>query len=130
MGNSYWVSDPRAKGGRIRVQTIEPTARQKKSAARRQDEFAMVPLRWAVEVAKAAGTPGAMVWILLLYLAWKNQSTTFPVSNMFMARYGVGRETKRRTLKRLETAGLIKIECNYKRSPIVTLVLLPKIKIT
>jgi len=121
MGNSYWVADPRAKGGRLLVQAIEPTARQKKSAAKRQNEFARVPLQLAGEITKHTNTQSAMVWILLLYLAWKNKSATFPLSNTIVARYGVSREIKRRMLKKLETAGLIKVEWRPSKSPIVTL---------
>ena len=117
MGNSYWVTDPRAKGGRILVQTTEPTARQKKSAAKQQKEFAKVPLQWAADMAKVTRTPGAMVWILLGYLAWKNHSLTFPLSNEVLRRYGINRETKRRILTRLKVSGRIKIEQHHKRSP-------------
>ena len=126
MGNQYWVTDPRARGGRLLVQTIEPTARQKKSATKRQNEFAKVPLQWATEVAKCTRTRRAMVWILLLHMAWKNKSTTFPLSNVMLARYGVDRKMKHRTLAMLEAAGQIGIEHRRNQAPIVTLLRVPK----
>jgi hypothetical protein len=62
-----------------------------------------------------------MVWIILCYMAWKTKSQTFALPNVLLARYGVNRETKRRTLERLEAAGRIKIQRRHKQSPIVTL---------
>ena len=54
-------------------------------------------------------------------MAWKTKCSTFPLSNVMPARYGVSREIKRRTLEKLEVSGLIKIERRRKQSPIVTL---------
>jgi hypothetical protein len=75
----------------------------------------------AADATKATGTRGAIVWILLLHMAWKTKSTTFPLSNVMLARYGVSREMKRRVLEKLEASGRIKIERRWKRNPIVTL---------
>jgi hypothetical protein len=61
------------------------------------------------------------VWILLLHMAWKTKSTTFALSNVMLAQYGVNREMKRRVLEKLEASGRIKIERRWKRNPIVTL---------
>jgi hypothetical protein len=127
MSNPRWVT---THGKRILVETFDATPRQKKSEAKRQEEFAKVPLLWAAEVAKRTRTRDAMVWILLLHTAWKNRSTTFPFSNVMPARHGVSRYTKYRMLRKLEATGLIQVEWRYKQSPIVTLVLIPKMKIT
>ena len=116
MSDSYWVADPRAKGGRFLVQT-RPTTRQRK----RQKEFAMVPLQQAAVMAKATRTPGAMVWLMLIYTAWRANSAAFPFTNVALKRYGIHRNTKLHTLKILEDAGLIKVEWRRKQSPIVTL---------
>jgi hypothetical protein len=89
--------------------------------ARKGQQFVKLPLQWAADAAKATGTRGAMVWILLLHMAWKTKSTTFPLSNAILARYGVSREMKRRVLEKLEAFGQIKIERRWKRNPIVTL---------
>jgi hypothetical protein len=71
-----------------------------------KQKFTLLQLQWAADTAKAAGTPDAMVWILLHYMAWKAKSTTFPLSNMLLAKYGVTRYTKYRILATLEKAGL------------------------
>jgi hypothetical protein len=85
-----------------------------------------LPLEWTAGTAKAAGTPGAMVWILLPYMAWKAKSTTFPLSNTLLARFGVNRKTKYRILANLEKAGRIKIQHRNKQAPLVTLLVMPK----
>lgn len=51
----------------------------------KRKDFTLLQLEWAAGAAKAAKTPGAMVWILLHYMAWKTKSTTFPLSNMLLA---------------------------------------------
>jgi hypothetical protein len=121
MGEPYWVTDPRAKGGRLLVRNHEPTPQQKKRAAKLEKEFAMVPLPLATEVAKVTKTRGALVWILLIYTAWKSNSLTFPVSNVMLAHYGVSPDIKLRVLKALEEAKMIKVKWRHKQSPIVTL---------
>ena len=116
------MSNPRfvdAHGKRILVETLDLPDRSARKTKRK--DFTQLPLEWAADTAKAAGTPGAMVWILLLHMAWKEESTTFPLSNALLAKYGIQRETKRRILARLEASGQIKIERRYKQSPVVTL---------
>jgi hypothetical protein len=107
-------------GRKIAVETVETNV---KPTPRRQAEpFAKVPLEWAVKAAKATRTPQALVWVLLLRLAWQAKDKPFPFSNAALARCGVNREAKRRTLAALEAAGLVKVERQHGRSPIVTLV--------
>ena len=84
-------------------------------------EFRQGTTTMGADAAEVTGTRGAMVWILLLCMAWKTKCSTFPLSNVMPARYGVSREIKRRTLEKLEVSGLIKIERRRKQSPIVTL---------
>jgi hypothetical protein len=113
-----------AHGKRILIETLEMPglqARQAKRTRRRQETFVMLPLEWVAETANAARTPGAVVWILLAYMAWKAKSQTFPLSNVLLVRYGVARETKRRVLIRLEAAGQIKIDRRRKQAPIITI---------
>ena len=117
MTNPRWVT---AHGRQVLVETLE-TPSMKALEPRKHQQFVNVPLRWAADTAKATGTRGAMVWILLLHMTWKTKSRTFALSNVMLARYGVTREMKRRVLEKLEASGRIKIERRRKRSPIVTL---------
>ena len=78
-------------------------------------------------MAKLTKTPRAMVWIILVYLAWKNNSATFVLSNELLRRYGVTRFTKYRALETLEAAGEIGIERRGKQALIITLLRAPKL---
>jgi len=121
------MSNPRfvdAHGKRILVETLDLPDRSARKTRRK--DFTQLPLDWAADTAKAAGTPGAMVWILLSYMAWKAKSTTFPLSNMLLARYGVTRYTKYRILANLEKAGRIKTQRRHKQAMLVTLLNMPK----
>jgi hypothetical protein len=87
----------------------------------KRKDFTLLQLEWAAGAAKAARTSGAIVWILLHYMAWKTKSTTFPLSNILLARYGVTRYTKYRILANLEKAGWIKTQRRKKQALLITL---------
>jgi DNA-binding MarR family transcriptional regulator len=101
----------------------EAGARARKAAS---EAFVLAPLAWAAGALGAANTPGAMVVLLLAYLAWKTGSTTFSLSNTLSAQYGVNRETNRRVLANLEKAGWIHVQRSAGRSPRITLLITPK----
>jgi hypothetical protein len=88
-------------------------------------KFVVIPLDEAAKFARSAGTPGAMVWLLLFYVAWKEKSKTFPLSSELLARYDVNRWAKWRILTRLEKAGKIKIARSGHKSAIVTILSQP-----
>jgi hypothetical protein len=93
-------------GRRIEVETIE-TGIGAKPWRRQTNSFAKVPLEWAARAAKATRTPQALVWVILLHMAWQAKGLPFPLPNTALARYGVSREMKRRALTALEFAGLV-----------------------
>jgi hypothetical protein len=108
-------------GRRIEVETLTSA----KPRRRQANSFAKVPLAWAAKAAKATRTPQALVWVILLRMAWQAKGLPFPLPNAALARYGVSREVKRRALTALEFAGLIRVERRHSRSPIVTLIDIP-----
>ena len=124
---SKYLSNPRyiiAHGKRIWVETLDmPDGPAGKTKLK---DFRLLQLEWAAGATKAAKTPGAMVLILLSYMVWKTKSTTFSLSNVLLAQYGVHRKTKYRILANLEKAGWIKIQHRNKQSPVVTLLVMPK----
>jgi hypothetical protein len=87
------------------------------------EPFVKVPLVWIARATRATNTGRALVCIELLYAAWKARRPTFPLPNGRLAKLGVTRETKRRTLHDLERAGLVVVERPERKTPIVTLVL-------
>jgi hypothetical protein len=89
-----------------------------------KDKFAIVPIWWAVQAAEATGTPKAMVWVWLLHLSWESKSKTFRVPNARLLDRGVSPYNKRRALRELEAAGLIRVVHEVGKSPLVTLLYL------
>ena len=85
------------------------------------DLFAKVPLWWAEQAAQATKTPKAFVWVWLLHLAWKAQSNMFHLPNARLLDRGVSPYAKRRALRELEAAGLIRVVREVGKSPLVTL---------
>jgi hypothetical protein len=94
---------------------------QKKCGKR--DGFAQISLKAAAEVAKLTRRPEFAVLVMLAYRAFRTKSQTFIMSNDLLSLYGVGRETKRRVLARLEKDGVIRVERRGRRAPIVTLLI-------
>jgi hypothetical protein len=105
-------------GRRIEIETVETGVPSKK---KKVDPFAKIPLATAGKMFEEIGSAGAMVVVMLLYLAWKAGGKPFPFSNERLARYGVSRQTKYRVLTELEAAGLIRQQRSGSgKSPTVT----------
>ncbi len=107
----------------IAVETLD-TGDVKPSKARRQETklFIKVPLRWAVAACEATNTPKALVGLLLLLMSWRARSTSFACPNGLMKRCGISRQVKYRALAEFEAAGLITVQQQRGRAPIVTLI--------
>jgi hypothetical protein len=103
------------------VELVPLISSAKRRKARQEDAFVLVPLARAAEVTKSMKAKGVMVWIVLLYLAWKNNNQTVKLSNEVIKHYGVSRHTKYRALATLEAAGIIAVEWQNGRAPLVTL---------
>ena len=100
-----------------------PAPEKVKTRARKTAyRFAMVPIWWVEQAAKATNTPRALMLVWLLYLAWETKSNTFPLTNVQLR--GVHRNTKYKMLLELEAAGLIQVSREGKKAPLVTLLYL------
>jgi hypothetical protein len=100
-----------------------PAPDKTKTCARKTaDQFAMVPIGWVEQAAKATNTPRTLMLVWLLYLAWKTGSNTFPLTNVQLR--GVHRNTKYKMLQELEVARLIQVRREGKKAPVVTLLYL------
>jgi hypothetical protein len=109
------------RDGVIIEMAVENDAAPAPKTRNKANDFARVPLDLAAGLAKATGTSSAVVWVLLIYLAWKTKSSTFTLSNEILKRYGVNRNAKYRVLARLEKAGFIQVERRGFRAPLITL---------
>ena len=110
------------RGRKIEVETINTGIGPSKARRREADLFAKVPLQWVGMAAKANRCPRAFILIWLWHMAWRTRSKSFPLSNVTLARYGISREEKRRTLVALEAAGLILVQRRKNQAPTVTLI--------
>ena len=79
-----------------------------------------IPMDW---LSAAARLPGKSlhVAIAIWFTASLNKSATVPLSNLAGLPFGLDRNAKYRALKWLELEGLISVDRNPGRSPIVTL---------
>jgi hypothetical protein len=101
----------------VEVKEVDvPGVSAKAKRDQREEPFAIVPLRWAEEAAKA-NSPAIIVFTLLLYLSWKGKSPTVTLSN----RGGINPRTKDRVLRNFEAAGLVRVKRGNGQSPQVTL---------
>ena len=92
--------------------------------ATHKDAFVKVPLWWIAQATRATKSPQAFVCVWLLHLAWKAGSMTFPLPNGRLTKQGADRRAKRRALANLEAAGLITVEREDGKTPVVTLLCL------
>jgi hypothetical protein len=91
------------------------------SGIKRRDAFAIVPLWWAEQAAKAGRNVNLLVCVNLVYRAWRAKGRAGEKSFVMPNSKGVDRGTKIRTLRALERAGLIAVEWRARKSPIITL---------
>jgi DNA-binding transcriptional ArsR family regulator len=80
-----------------------------------------IDVSWVVQASRL-GVKALLVGLALWHLKRLRQADTFIVSNLMVQDWGVQPDAKRRALRALEKAGLIRIERQGKRSPRVTLV--------
>ena len=73
--------------------------------------------------ARKLGVTALWVGLALWYLRGLRKSDRFVVSNRMMESWNVEPDAKRRALRKLQRAGLILIEPQERRSPIVSLIL-------
>jgi hypothetical protein len=93
----------------------------RKLRTRSKSKFIIFPVEWQFQLArvKADGCT-YRVALYLLWEAWRSQSNRVKLANVGMEEHGVSRWNKHRALKQLVEAGLISIEQQPRKSPIVT----------
>jgi hypothetical protein len=83
--------------------------------------FVMITKDEAAAGFRALDCHMAMVWLEIIYLAWRTKSTTVVLPNKELEAMGVNRWTKKRALCRLVEAKLIRAVQIGKKAPRVTL---------
>jgi hypothetical protein len=101
-----------------RLADLKAAAPKKKQ---KTEPFAKMPLWFAKAAADATDTPKMLVIVETLHQRFKTGRNTFPLRGTRLKKWGVGRWTKYRTLSELEAAGLIKVDRQRGKTPIITL---------
>jgi hypothetical protein len=89
---------------------------------KRREHFVMLPMTWYERLKGAHGQTYRVAWYLL-YLHWKSKGSPIKLANGMLAMDGVPATSKRRALGDLERRGLITVERQFRKSPVVRLVL-------
>jgi hypothetical protein len=120
-----------AHGKRIAVETLDTGTKPSKARQREAEAFVMVPLRRMMEVSGLVSKVSVVVWLVLVRLEWlarKNkrdaaEHPSFACPNGLMARCGISRMAKLRSLDELEAEGFIAVQRRgHRGAPIVTLI--------
>ena len=98
----------------------------KSDKAKWQRKFVHVPWAWMDQLKLVNRGSTYRVALLLLYTHWRNGGRPIRLSNAALIGEGVTRHSKSRALKELERLGLIKVGRHTRKSPVVTLKLVPK----
>jgi hypothetical protein len=121
--NSSW--DPRRlrldQGGVARSQGVRHPGRR---ASPISGKFIAGPVdvSWICQ-ASHLGVKALLVGLALWHIKGLRKTDTFIVSNLMLHDWGIQPDAKRRALRALEGAGLIKVKRRAKRSPLITLVI-------
>ena len=94
--------------------------------AKWQRKFVRMPWAWIDRLGTSNRGATYRVALLLNYEYWRNGGRPIRLSNAALIDEGVTRMSKSRALKELEQLGLVKVEWRDRKSPMVTLKLIPK----
>jgi hypothetical protein len=100
--------------------TATTTAKRTRRGSR--DQFIIVPMAWKNRLAAAVHVSTFKLALHLLYQHWKNDGAAIKLSNVALANDGISRWQKWRALEELEKLGLVAIERQCRRSPMVQIV--------
>lgn len=103
-----------------RAQESAPTFKPHKIKAKRQ-RFIMVPWHWYEALQDCSATT-YRVALYLLWLHWQRKGGPIKLANKTLNLGGVSRQSKWRALRDLERRGLLLVENQYGKSPMVRLV--------
>jgi hypothetical protein len=103
-----------------RQSAIGPT-KPKPQRGSQPGKFVKVPELWREQLCKVRAHGSTYrVALHLLHESWRTGNEAIKLTNVALAKVGVGREGKAIALKELRRAGLVAVEQRPRRSPIVT----------
>ena len=85
-----------------------------------------IPLDWLAAAAKLPGKAPVLVALAIRFESGRRRNAqSVKLTNKLVARFGVSRKCKYRAIKSLQQAGLIDVQQDTKKSPVVTILELP-----
>ena len=107
---------------RLPVNIVLPERRavEPRKLERRRKHFVRVPWHWFETLSGATGQTWQLA-LHLLYLHWKDNGEPIKLANGMLKMDGIDRHAKSRGLSELERRGLITVERQPRKSPIVKL---------
>jgi hypothetical protein len=101
---------------------VTPTIARLTAKRRRRQKFIMVPWPWFERLKPSRRGSTYRVAMFLLHLHWRNGGQPIKLSNVVLEEVGIGRRSKWNAIRELEQLGLIQVERQHRRSPVITLV--------
>jgi DNA-binding FadR family transcriptional regulator len=86
-----------------------------------------VPGPWVELLVSARHISTYRVALYLLHRNWKEGGRSSPLANGVVEEYGVSRRQKWEALRELERLGLVQVERRPRKSPLVTVIMSPKL---
>jgi hypothetical protein len=121
-GGSSMVDDFNPAKLRLDLDNIPSGPPPSKKQSSSKAPFIKLPLIWEETLAGARASGSTYrVALLLLYMAWKSDTYVVKLTNVALAKKGVGRKGKAAALLVLRKVGLVTVEERPRKSPIVTL---------
>ena len=104
---------------RMPTEEVERLAAVPRKIQKRRRQFAMLPMTWWEKLEGASGQTHRVAWYLL-YRNWESKGEPIKLANEMLERSGVSHDAKSKALRELERRGLITIDRQRNKSPIVT----------
>jgi hypothetical protein len=101
---------------------VTPTIARLTAKRRRRQKFIMVPWSWFERLKPSRRGSTYRLAMLLQHLHWRNGRQPIKLSNVALAEVGIDRRSKWNAIRELEQLGLIRVERQRRKSPVITLV--------
>jgi hypothetical protein len=101
---------------------ITPIVARLIAKRRRRQQFIIVPWSWFERLRASDRGSTYRVALFLQHSHWRNGGQPIKLSNKVLTGVGVARRSKWNALRELEQLGLIRVDRQGRRSPVITLV--------
>jgi DNA-binding MarR family transcriptional regulator len=106
----------------VEQSAYHPIAERKVSTNRKQEHFLKgpVPLPWLIKASKCSGKALAVA-IAIRYRSGLCKTNQITLTSRVLEKFGIDRSAKSRAIQCLEEAGLISVERQHGKNPVITI---------